>query len=111
MRWNDDWIITTTGHKTTTAIRAIAGPIQSSGVAARARPRNGEVRGAMLSPYVYDGVFGLPVPGRDRSGRAPGCSQLALVAVCWSWPRTCFGSPVTAVPMVCWILVLVLAQP
>ena len=31
MFWNDVWTIVTTGHSTTTAIRAIAGPIHSSG--------------------------------------------------------------------------------
>ena len=31
MFWNDVWTIVTIGHSTTTAIRAIAGPIHSSG--------------------------------------------------------------------------------
>src|SRR5580693_1742459 len=35
MRWNDDCTMTTTGHSTTTPMRAIAGPSHSSGESLR----------------------------------------------------------------------------
>src|SRR6266702_205687 len=44
MFWNDVWTIVTIGHRTTTAIRTIAGPIQASGSRA-ASPRRLDARG------------------------------------------------------------------
>src|SRR5215469_12922195 len=43
MSWNDVWTIDTMGHRTTTAIRAIAGPIQSRGSRAASRRRQGDL--------------------------------------------------------------------
>jgi hypothetical protein len=57
MFWNDVWTIVTIGHSTTTAIRAIAGPIHSSGSRAASLCR-------------LDGRAGL------RAGRAGGRARL-----------------------------------
>src|SRR6266704_752186 len=43
MFWNDVWIIVTMGHRTTTPIRAIAGPVHSRGSRAASRRRQGDL--------------------------------------------------------------------
>src|SRR6266568_7798009 len=44
MFWNDVWTMVTIGHSTTTAIRAIAGPIHSSGSRAASLRRRADLR-------------------------------------------------------------------
>src|SRR5215468_12771018 len=62
MSWNDVWTIVTIGHSTTTAIRAIAGPIQSSG--SRRATRRLVVRAGLRSGGRADGPgFGAPAGG------------------------------------------------
>src|SRR6266487_843661 len=46
---------------------------------------------------------------RARGDRTPG-TQAPFSAVCWIASRTCFGSCVIAVPMVCWIWVFTWVQ-
>ena len=58
MFWNEVWIIVTMGHRTTTAIRAIAGPIQSSGSRAASRRRPADLEGLRVDRRVEVLVFG-----------------------------------------------------
>ena len=80
MFWNDVWAIVTMGHRTTTPIRAIAGPVQSRGSRAASRRRQDD----------------LAAPGRRAMPDTQ--AQLPLLAVCWIAPRTCAGLPVMAWP-------------
>ena len=131
MFWNDVWTIVTIGHSTTTAIRAIAGPIHSSGSRAaslcrldgragaaarrpggrarlrcsgrRSRLGRGDVRHQGLLRAAWDGR----AAARDDTRAAASCSgraQLPLLAVCWIAPRTCAGLPVMAWPT--WVLIM-----
>ena len=75
MFWNDVWTIVTIGHRTTTAIRAIAGPIQSSGSRAASLRRQDDLaapgRRAMPDPTGLS-CRCWPSAG-SRPGPAPGC--------------------------------------
>ena len=63
MFWNDVWTIVTIGHSTTTAIRAIAGPIHSSGSRAASRCRF-DGRAGRLAGGPADGPgLGAPAGG------------------------------------------------
>ena len=63
MFWNDVWTIVTIGHSTTTAIRAIAGPIHSSGSRAASLCRF-DGRAVRLAGGPADGPgFGAPAGG------------------------------------------------
>src|ERR1700712_237238 len=55
-------------------------------------------------PMYGPGAGRTPRAGTGSSGQPP------FFAVAWMLPRTCFGSPVTAVPIVCWTCVLTLAH-
>jgi len=81
MFWKDVWTIDTMGHRTTTPISAIAGPIQSRGSRAASRRRQED----------------LAAPGR-RAIPDTNSAQLPLLAVCWIAPRTWAGLPVMAWP-------------
>src|SRR5712664_1851193 len=95
MSWNDVWTIVTIGHRTTTAIRAIAGPIQSSGSRAASLRRLDGPGGLRADPRVD--VLGFGASGIARA-------QPPLLAVCWIAPRICAGLPVMAWPT--WVLIM-----
>jgi len=67
MFWNDVWTIVTIGHSTTTAIRAIAGPIHSSGSSAASLRRladRARLRAGLRPGGPADGPgFGTPAGG------------------------------------------------
>src|SRR5215475_10586059 len=86
MFWNDVWTIVTMGHSTTTAIRAIAGPSQSSGSRAASLRR--------LDGRAGEPGFGTPAGG---PGSAAVMSDIRVSSeAAWAGrrrPRTMPGPP------------------
>src|SRR6516165_883684 len=97
--------MTTTGQSTTTPMSARAGLSHSNG-ARRRRAAGIEIFLLGVGPRgTRQG--GRRVPREDRSAEL---SQLADVAVCCRFDSSVIGLPVTARPMVCWILDFTVAQ-
>src|ERR1700761_7308574 len=104
--------MTTTGHSTTTPMSAMAGLSHISGARRRMAagiwlPYDGGRRGP--------GRVGRPVPGGlvcglEQSGGPAGQLVADDEAICCSEFSSADGLPVTAVPIVCWILAFTLAQ-
>ena len=96
MCWKAVWIMMTTGQSTTTTMRAVAGPIQTSGSSLAASLSGGRrVRASALSSPAAETLMRLQLPFR---------------AVSWMLSSTGFGLGPMAVPMICWICTFTCAQ-
>src|SRR6266567_2751267 len=92
MSWNDVWTIVTIGHRTTTAIRAIAGPIQSSGSRAASLPGLDGPGRLRVDRRVDVLGFGTPA-GDPGSAAATSDMKVSSGQCCPARLRAAFAAP------------------